>query len=247
MTLNLVKQAGSKTLVSVLTFWLIGSACAQDYEPIDLINEMSAEIASLDSFVITGEGYVDTSLVAGQVIEHSMDVTLQMKRPGAMRITNRDAESTKEIYFENGIFTVYNDALKFYAQTDIPGDVDAAARFAVDEIGIDAPMLDFVVNDVGKYLLEDSESIDYLGLSLFRQMTYHHIGIRAPEFDLQIWIPAEGPPLPGKLAISMKWEAGSPRSVLFFNWNTNPDIGAEAFSFVPPASATRIEFDLYSE
>jgi hypothetical protein len=78
-------------------------------------------------------------------------------------------------------------------------------------------------------------------------MTYHHIGIRAPEFDLQIWIPTEGQPLPGKLAIRMKWEAGSPRSVFFFGWDTNPDISAEAFSFVPPVSATKIGFDLFSE
>jgi hypothetical protein len=75
-------------------------------------------------------------------------------------------------------------------------------------------------------------------------MTYHHIGIRMAEVDLQIWVAAEGPPLPGKMTISSKWEGGSPRSVFFYSWNTNPDFGRESFSFEPPDGATKIEFDL---
>jgi hypothetical protein len=167
-----------------------------------------------------------------------------MRRPDAMRITNRDAETTKEIYFGSGVLTVYSQTDNFYAQHDIPAGVDAAARFAADEIGIDAPVLDFVSGDVAAHLQEDAESISYLGLSRFRGMTYHHIGIRAAEVDLQFWVAAEGPPLPRKMAISSKWEGGSPRSVFFFSWDTNPDFGRDSFSFEPPDGATKIEFDL---
>jgi hypothetical protein len=208
---------------------------------------MSAAIASLDSFGISGDGYTDDRLDAGQIIEHSMDVTMRMNRSAdAMRITNRDAETTKEIYFGDGVLTVYSKEYNFYAQRDLPEGVDAAANFAINELGIDAPMLDFVFNDVANHLLEDAESVDYFGLSLFRGKTYHHIGVREPEIDLQLWIAAEGPPLPGKMAISAKWDSGSPRSVFFFSWDTKPDFGASSFSFEPPAGSTRIEFNLDS-
>jgi hypothetical protein len=190
---------------------------------------------------------VDARLDAGQIIEHSMDATMRVSRPGAMRITNRDSEATKEIYFSEGVLTVYSQSNNFYAQTELPSGIDAAANFAVNELGIDAPMLDFVFNDVGSHLLEDAQSVEYLGLSRFRDRVYHHIGIRTTENDFQIWIAAEGPPLPGKMAISEKWDGGAPRSVFFFSWDTEPDFAQKSLRFEPPANAVRIEFDLDSE
>ena len=242
--LKLYKHASALVALCVVICCPSGDIYAQDNQATEILHQMSAEIASLDSFIITGDGYTDDRLDAGQIIEHSMDVTMRVnKRNNAMRITNSDAEATKEIYFGSGVFTVYNNTKNFYAQRDLPGDVDAAARFAVNDLGIDAPMLDFIINDVASHLLEDADAVDYFGLSLFRGKTYHHIGVREPEVDLQFWIAAEGPPLPGKMAISAKWEAGTPRSVFFFNWDTKPDFGRNAFSFEPPAGSTRIEFE----
>jgi hypothetical protein len=245
MVQKLLNQAGALTALCVLTCCPIGSIYAQDDEATEILRQMGAEIAGLDEFIITGDGYTDDRLDAGQIIEHSMDVTMRVNRPAdAMRITNRDAETTKEIYFGEGVLTVYNMTNNFYAQKDLPEEgVDAAANFAVDELGIDAPMLDFVFNDVSSHFLEDSESVDYFGLSLFRGKTYHQIGIRSPGIDVQLWIAAEGLPLPGKMAISSKWEGGAPRSVFFFSWNTKPDFGRDSFSFEPPAGSTRIGFN----
>ena len=246
ITTHRIKQAGLMMTACVMIMSNTGIVYAQDSQATNILKKMSEEIAGLDKFIVTGDGYVDARLDAGQIIEHSMDVTMRMNRPDSMRITNRDAESTKEIYFGSEVLTVYSQAHNFYAQADIPAGVNAAVDFAVNELGIEAPMLDFISNDVAGHLLEDSESVQYLGLSLFRDMTYHHIGVRTSEADLQFWVAAEGPPLPGKMAISSKWEGGSPRSVFFFSWDTNPDFGRQSFSFEPPAGSTRIEFDLDS-
>ncbi len=243
-TTHSFKRAGLMMVACVLMISITGVVNAQDSNATDILKGMSEEIAGLDEFIITGDGYVDARLHAGQLIEHSMDVTMRMHRPDALRITSRDAETTREIYFGDGVLTVYNQTRNFYAQHDLPADVDAAARFAVNELGIDAPMLDFVSRDVASHLVNDAESVEYFGLSLFRDAKYHHIAIRLPDVDLQVWVAAEGPPLPGKMTISSKWEGGSPRSVFFFKWNTDPDFGRKSFSFDPPADSTRIEFDL---
>lgn len=120
----------------VLMTFASGQAAAPEDRAKELLRQMSAEIAGLDEFVITGDGYVDARLSAGQIIEHSMDVTLRMSRPDAMRITNVDAKATKEIYFGDGVLTVYDQARKFYAQRDVPAGVDAAAEYAVEELSI---------------------------------------------------------------------------------------------------------------
>jgi hypothetical protein len=247
MVQKLLRQVGALISVGALMCCPFGNIYAQDSQAKEIIQAMSVEIASLDRFIVSGDGYVDARLDAGQIIEHAMDATMRVKRPGAIRITNRDAESTKEIYFAEGVFTVYSQKHNFYAQTDLPAGIDAAANFAVNELNIDAPMMDFIFNDVGSHFLEDAQSVEYLGLSRFRDRVYHHIGIRTAEDDLQIWIAAEGPPLPGKLAISAKWEGGAPRSVFFFSWDTEPEFAQKSLRFEPPANAVRIEFDLESE
>lgn len=243
-THKFLKQSGALVSVLALTCCPIGNIYAQDDQATEIMRNMGAAIGSLDSFVVSGDGYVDARLDAGQLIEHSMDVTMRMSRPNAMRITNRNAESIQEIYFGEGVLTVYSQTHNFYAQHELPAGVDAAASFAVNELGIDAPMLDFISSDVASHLLADAESVEYMGLSRFRGMIYHHIGIRTAEVDLQLWVAAEGLPLPGKMAISSKWEGGSPRSVFFFSWDTKPDFGRDSFSFEPPAGSTRIGFNL---
>ncbi|MEH6549306.1 MAG: DUF2092 domain-containing protein [Pseudomonadales bacterium] len=216
-------------------------------QALEILQSMSAEIASLESFVITGDGYTDSRLDAGQLIENSSDVVLRVKKPDALRITNNSAESTGEVFFSEGVLSVYNGTQNFYAQTPLPAGLDEAVRFAVDEVGIEAPVLDLISSDVASYLIEGAESVDYFGLSQFRGKSHHHIGIRTADIDLQIWVLAEGAPLPAKMAISSKWEGGSPRSVFFFSWNTAPDIDRRKLRFEPPAGAIKIEFDLEAE
>jgi hypothetical protein len=210
----------------------------------DILEKMSAEIASLQKFVITGDGYADARLPAGQIIEHSRDVTLRMSRPHTLRISNYNEESLSEIFFGESVLTVYREKEGYYAQTKLPLDMGEAIDFAINEVGIDAPVLEFVSSDVAEQLLKDAESIDYFGLSRFRGQNHHHIGIRTPETDVQIWVSAEGAPLPRKISISAKWEAGAPRSVYFFDWAVDPEMKPKMLRFEPPKGSTKIEFDL---
>jgi len=152
-----------------------------------------------------------------------------------------------EVFFSEGVLSVYNEAKNYYAQTPLPVGLDEAVRFAVDEVGIEAPALDFISKDVASYLLEDAQSIDYLGLSLFRGKSHHHIAIRTAEIDLQVWVSEKGALLPAKMAISAKWEGGSPRSVFFFSWDTDVKIKRKNLRFEPPPGAIKIEFDRGAE
>lgn len=180
---------GSNSLVlaaKAIGLWLMlcGPLYAEEVNSArEILNNMSAEIASLERFVIVGDGYSDARLAAGQMIEHSTDVTLRVSKPDTLRLTNRTAESTKEIFFGQGVLTVYSETAGFYAQHSLSVGLDAAVDFAINDIGIDAPVLDLISNDAASYLTEDAESVDYMGLSMFRGKLYHHIAIRKPEID----------------------------------------------------------------
>ncbi len=219
------------------------STCAQEVDPKALLEQMSTEIAGLDSFIVHGDAYADARLGAGQIIEHASQVTLRLRRePASIRITNRNAENTKEIYFDDGLLSVYSTNDNFYAQTDIPQGVESMLDFAVNEVGIEAPLLDFVSANIADDFLQDANEVRYLDTSLIRNEVFHHIGIRSRDVDVQIWIASEGRPLPGKLVITSKWEGGSPRFVAFFKWDTDPAFRSDLFTFDPPGDAIEVEF-----
>jgi hypothetical protein len=215
---------------------------AAEIEPESLLKRMSDEIADLDRFEVHGEAYADARLPAGQIIQYASDVTLRIRRPDAMRLTLRTIDGAKELYFGNGVLTLFSDIEKFYAQTEVAGDIEAAANFAVDKVGIDAPLLDLLSNNVASQLQQDAEMVQSLGQDMIRGSKYDHVAIRMPEVDVQIWIASKGKPLPGKMVISSKWEGGAPRMVVFFNWDTNPDFPSSTLKFVPPADASKVDF-----
>lgn len=229
--------------LTLVTAALAASASAQEFDAKELIERMSAEIAQLNRFVVRGDAYTDARLAAGLIIEHASQVELRLQRqPAAVRISNRKSEGTTEIFFDDGRLSVYNDRDNFYAQTEIPKSVDSMLSYAVNEVDIEAPLLDFVSSNIAGDLINGADEIRHLGTSLIRETTFHHIAIRSSEVDVQLWIAAEGQPLPGKLVISSKWEAGSPRFVAFFDWETDPDFSPDLFRFDPPNDAIEIGF-----
>jgi len=230
--------------MALLTCGLLASVVsAQEPDPRELLKRMGDAIASLDSYRISGDAYVDARLDAGLIIEHAAQATLTVRKPDSVRITSKTSEDVKELFFGAGVLTVYTQSKNFYGQTEIPEGVEAALDYATDEIGIDAPMLDFVTGKVAERLIADATDVEYLGTSLIRGHIYEHVVIRTPEIDVQLWIATEGLPLPGKMALSAKWDGGSPRTVVFMEWDTDPDIPSGALEFEPPDGAIKISFE----
>ncbi len=229
-------------LFCIIAFSLASSAMnAKELDPTQIINQMSKEIAGLQSFILRGYTSVDARLEAGQIIEHSSQITMRVVRPGSIHISDESFETTKEIYFEDHLVTIYDSSTGFYGQKQLPPEVKTPFIYAVDNLGIDAPLIDLLHQDLTRELVEDASEVQYLGESLMRGRTYHHIGLRMPEIDMQLWIQSKGPPLPGKLVISAKWEGGAPRTVSFIEWQLNPKLSAEDFKFEAPEGAVKIK------
>ena len=60
-----------KPILLIVTATIGAGAFAEEPDPKRLIEQMSAEIAALDSFIVHGDGYSDARLAAGQLIEHA--------------------------------------------------------------------------------------------------------------------------------------------------------------------------------
>jgi hypothetical protein len=244
MNCRIPSNSAQRVLFTLIFCGLFANfANAQEPDPRELLKRMSDEIAGLQSYIINGDAYADARLDAGLIIEHAAQATLRVRKPDLVRITNRTSEDVKDLFFDSSVLTVYTKSNNLYAQTEIPGGAKAALDYAVNEMGIDLPMLDFVSGNVAETLLANATDVIYLGTSLIRGSDYQHVAIRNPEIDVQLWIATEGPPLPGKMSLSAKWDGGSPRTVVFMDWNIAPDFPSHALQFEPPEGAIKIKFE----
>ena len=237
------------SIVLLLVFLGAGMALAQettgqrDAMAIEALKKMSTYTASLDRFSIKGMAFSDARLEAGLIVSNSSQITLTIDRPGSMRITSFDGVNSKDIYFHKGNLTVFGSEKNFYGQANIPQEIEAAADFAIEELDLEAPLMDLIYRDVSAQLIQSDDSIIYLAdKSRVAGVDCHHVVIRGPEIDLQIWIEEGDRAVPRKLIMTSKWESGSPRFTANLAWDTAPKINPEVFSFVAPEGAINIGF-----
>ena len=156
-----------------------------EQDAIALLQQMSAEIENFDTFVVRGDGYTDARLSEGLIIETASEITMRVQKSGAVRLTNRTSEGAKEIFFGSGLLSIYSEKENFYAQTEIPEGMEAALDFAIAELGLDAPLLDFLSGDTIDAMAVNADEVLHLGPSLVRGVSYEHVVIRTAETDVQ--------------------------------------------------------------
>ncbi|MEP5566489.1 MAG: DUF2092 domain-containing protein [Halioglobus sp.] len=215
----------------------------RDASAIDVLQKMSAYTASLDQLVIKGAAFTDARLDAGLMVVNSNEVTMTIDRPGSMHIASFDGEEEKHIYFHKGNLTVYSSENNYYGQASIPQELEAAADFAIEELDVEAPLIDLIYRDLSTQLANSDDSIIYLSdKSRVAGVDCHQLVIRGLEVDLQVWIEEGDRPLPRKIVMTSKWESGSPRFTANLAWDTAPKISKEEFVFNVPEGAVNIGF-----
>ena len=130
-----------------------------------------------------------------------------------------------------------------YAQASIPDEIETAAEFALEELGVEAPLLDMIYKDASTHLLSSDETILYLtDKARVGGTDCHHLAIRGAEVDVQLWVEEGDRPVARKIMIVSKWEGGSPRFTAHLDWDTNPKFESDLFEFKAPKDAMKIEF-----
>lgn len=215
----------------------------RDAQAIEVLKSMSEFLAGLERFTVTGNGSTDGRLDAGLIVSNPMEVKLRVQRPGSLQISRFDGETTKHIYLNEGLLTLYDTAKRYFATADVPDGIEAGMAFALEQFGIEAPLMDLLYKDVFAHLAGTSDPVLYLtGKSRVGGADCHHIAIRSPEVDIQLWVEEGDRPLPRQLILTSKWEGGAPRFVAQMNWDLEPDFANSDFEFTAPEGASRIDF-----
>jgi hypothetical protein len=107
--------------------------------------------------------------------------------------------------------------------------------------GIEFPAADFFYPAFTDDLIENSDSIRYIGITTIDGKEYFHIMAFAKDVNFQLWITNDAYTLPFRFSIVYKHQEGNPQYLASFSdWNINPRLPASMFVFLPPPGASMI-------
>ena len=177
---------------------------------------------------------------SGQLLSFDNVQYLAMRRPDRLAWTTvRDDATVDEVWFADGVFTMLKHPETIYGQVeDLPAEITEAVDVLVGGYGIFVPFSDLISGHARQSFLEESDSKMYVGEAWIRGRWTHHLALRSGGFDIELWVSADGDPVPLRMGIRWKNEEGHPTYFARFrNWNLTPVFDDTTFRANLPENA----------
>ncbi len=209
----------------------------------DILRRTCGSLADAREFSFTAQVTYDEVLTSGQKLQFGGSVKSAVRRPDRIRTSwNGDLDSSV-LWFDGAALTMYEPSLNVYATAPAPGPVDSLLDFMVQRLGFSLPLSDFYYSDPFPGLVDRVLEAFYVGKDRVDDASCHHLAMTQEDIDWQVWIEEGERPLLRKITITYKKLPGAPQyTAILSNWNFNPDLSEDFFSFQPPEGAEKIEF-----
>jgi hypothetical protein len=180
---------------------------------------------------------------AGIKLQRSMDVLLRIKRPDGLAADIAADRYDRTVRYDGKQLAVADMKQKMYATTPAPPTLDAMIVQTREQLDLDLPLGHLFATDTYEKLKAARKTEAYVGLHRVGNDYCHHLAFTQDNADWQIWIVANGAPVPRKIVIDYKNRPGRPQYVaVLSDWNLNASFSPADFKFTPPADAQKIDF-----
>ncbi len=208
---------------------------------IQALKDMGAFLQSLKRYHVSTELTGEVVLADGQKLQHSAHADIDVQRPNRLRARMFSARNEREIYFNGKLATVFLPAQNYYSSVEFGGSVDELVTKMKERYDIEIPLSDLFLWGTAAAPLDKIDSAMNAGQDFIGNDLCNHFAFRQGDYDWQIWITADGRPLPRKLVIINRADEARPQSVHLINWNVSPGFNDAVFTFAPPKGATKVE------
>lgn len=208
----------------------------------EILRSMSNLLAGAKSFSASADVAAEIVTKEGQKLQMMSSATVVLVRPARFYLTRHGRYADVEAFYDGKTITLYGKNMNAYMQKDASGRIDDALDVLEKTIGIGMPAADLMLANPYKALISGVTSSGYYGVEYIAGVPSHHLAFRTPVVDWQLWVKADGDPVPMRYVITTKDVANAPQySVQFSNWNFKPKMTADRFTFVAPKGATKLD------
>ena len=241
---NTFRAAG---LAAFLTLAAATVASAQpagiDPQATKLLRASTDFLASQQRFSVESRNTLEVVLTSGQKIQFGHAARMWVQRPDKLRADRFGDLVGQSFYYDGKSLTLFEPGERTYATVAAPGTLEAMLDMARTKLDIVAPAGDLIYRNAYDILMADVTEGFVVGKGVVEGARCDHLAFRSPNVDWQIWIQEGREPLPRKLVITSRDQAGAPQfSVVVTKWNLKPNVASQTFTFKAPSGATRVEF-----
>jgi len=219
-------------------------ASAQDRTARALLLGMAEFMARAPAMSVTMRSGYDAIQADGRRIEFGERRRIQMQRPDKLRVDVERSDGERgTVVFDGRWITAFKPAENVYARVEKPGTLDQVLVYMVRDLRATLPLARMFTTGFPVDLDKRVTSVAFVEECSLFDVPTDHVAVSSAEVDLQLWI-ARGPqPLPRRVVITYKNDAGEPQfRADLYDWSVPAKFDAAAFAFVPPAGAEQIMY-----
>jgi hypothetical protein len=208
-----------------------------------ILRQFSDFIESKERFSFSAETERDLLTTSGVYLQIAHKGDIVVSRPNQFRANVTGDLVQREFWYDGEQVTVVDTERNVYATEDAPETMDETLDTLTQKLNVNMPLADLLYGDVYEGLTKNVQFGFYFGMSEVDGIPCHHLLFVQDSIDWQVWIEDSETPLLRKVAIAYKERAGVPRyTATLSNWNLEPEIASDQFTFSPPANAKEVEF-----
>jgi hypothetical protein len=191
----------------------------------------------------------DVAQPGGEVLEFGGWREVALVRPDRVFAESQDRNGgTDRVIFDGTTLTVALLDLRLYAQTEQPGDFDAALDHLESKAGVPTPLSDLIQADLYGVVAERIEQARQIGRALVGDVACGHYWFRSADTDFELWIAEGADPLPRRMVIRYRGADSRPTfRALFSGWDLAPELGEADFAFIPAEGSKAVGFETLLE
>ncbi len=207
-----------------------------------VINQVCSFLEAQKAFSVDMDITYDNVLTTGEKVQYSAYQQLQVQKPNRLRSSYVGDERVTNLYYDGKSLTLESPNLNYYGTKAAPATLDATLDQFEQEYGVTIPMSNLAASQTCADMKSDVKRSIFVGVDMVNREPMYHILLSGKERDYQIWVTRDKQPLLKKAIITYKDLPGSPQYTVYLsNWNFNPQIPANTFTFTPPKDAIKIE------
>ena len=210
----------------------------------DKLMEMAKFLSRQEKFSATLRVGYEVPQANGQKIEFGEIRDLAVQRPNRVRMSEQASDGRGNIMvFDGKTITLLDGETGKYAQVPQPGDIDHTVVYYIRDLKMRLPLAPLLMAHFPEEMQSRIESVDYVERTTILGEPAHHIAARTANIDFQVWIVDGKRPLPLRIVLNYRNEAGHPQFwVQFSKWNLAPQFAKSTFEFKAPKGAEQILF-----
>ncbi|MEJ8821599.1 DUF2092 domain-containing protein [Variovorax humicola] len=219
-------------------------AQAQARDPKAILKAMSDYVGRQPTVGLSFDSDIEVITPQMEKIQFTNSGDILLSRPNKLRAHRVGGYADVALNYDGNTVGIVSKGSNSYAQFEAPGTVDELIVALREGHGIALPGGDLLLSNSYEHLAADIMEAKHIGQGVVDGRACDHLAFRNFDTDWQLWVEVGERPIPCKLVITSKTMAGAPQyTIRVTNWKTDPRIARDAFAFVPPAGAQKLQPD----